>query len=84
MLDKTQQEKTLLEEQIQTLRDNINTEIKERQELEARLKHLESPAARQQEVEEFYLKSHLPKLAQFDKMLSKMNSLKEKLDNKWL
>lgn len=78
--DKTQQEKTLLGEQIQTLKESINMEIKDRQELEARLKLLEDPATRTQEVEEYFSKNYLPKLAQFDKMLSKMNSLKEKLD----
>jgi len=80
MLDKTHQEKSLLEDQIQTLRESVNIEIKERQELETRLRHVEDPVARAQEVEEFYLKQYLPKLAQFDKMLSKMNSLKEKLE----
>jgi hypothetical protein len=81
MLDKTQQEKTLLETQIQKLKEDISTEIKERQELEERLKLLEDPAAREKEVEDFYIKTYLSKLAQFDKMLSKMTSLKEKLDS---
>ena len=81
MLDKTQQERILLEEQIQTLKESIQTEIKERQELEARLQHLQSPAGRGGEVDEVYMKTYyLPKLSPFDKMLLKINSLKEKLD----
>lgn len=80
-MDKHQQEKKLLEEQIQALKENINTEVRERQELEARLKHLEDASARSQEVEDCFTRVYYaPKLVQYDRMISKMNSLKEKLD----
>jgi septal ring factor EnvC (AmiA/AmiB activator) len=92
LLNKQQQEKRLLEDQIQALKESISTEIKERQELEVRLKVLRdnnnsngndgtpSSTTRAQEVEECFNRIYAPKLAQYEKMLLKMNALKVKLD----
>lgn len=79
-MEKSVQEKKLLQEKIQALKEEISTEQKERQELEARLRLLGEAGTRAQEQEEVYQKLYAPKLVQFEKMMAKMSSLKDKLE----
>lgn len=82
-MDKSIQEKKLLQDKIQNLKNEINTEIKERQELEARLQLISTANGcngRAQELEQVYQRLYAPKLAQFDGMMAKMIVLKGKLE----
>lgn len=77
---KVTEEKRILEQQIKTLSEAIENEIKAQIELSARLKCLEDKGTRQKELEEVFNKTYGEKLGQFDKMFEKMKLLKEKLE----
>ncbi len=80
-MDKSQQEKRLLEDQIQALKESITVETKERQELETRLRNLtEDPEFRSKEIEDVFSRNYSSKLEQYERMVAKMNILKDKLD----